>query len=147
MVAPIFDVPPHAECPTGPVSAWFTEPAGVVLQLMEATAFTAEMARWLTGPGLSLLQERYGDTRLIIVLDIRPMTGREPIVRTVFMDAARQYGARFDTVVIVPPLQMNPVYLTGLHAAAALVSAFGPRFDISTDVDQVLSRNRIRLAS
>ena len=115
------------------------------MQLTEAVQFTAQMAHWLTGPGLGLLFERFGNTRVIVVLDVRPMVGREPIVRTIFMDVARQQGERFGTVVVIPPLQMNPVYLTGLHAAAALASAFGPRFDISTDVDQALRRNGLRV--
>ena len=146
-VAPFFSVPPHVECPVGPLYVWFTEPPGVVLQLMEAVRFTTEIARWLIGPGLDLLAQRYDEaTRFTIVFDIRQMTGRDPVVRSLFMDLAREQAGRFEAIVAIPPLQINPVYLAGLHAAAALVSAFGPRFEISGDVAHVIYRHRLRPA-
>lgn len=146
-VAPFFLVPPHLECPEGPLHVWFTEPPGAVMQLVEAVRFTTDVARWLTGPGFDLLQARYGEGAVFtVVFDIRQMTSRDPVVRSLFMDTARERGNRFESVIVIPPLQINPVYLAGLHAAAALVSAFGPRFEISSDVEHVRNRHRLRAA-
>jgi hypothetical protein len=95
-IVPIFPVPAHVECPTGPLRAWFTEPKGAVVQLSEAAAFTEAMARWLIGPGRNALLERFAS--------------------------------------------INPVYLTTLQAAAALLGAFGAQVEVTPDLERVLGR-------
>jgi len=148
LVEPIFSAAPHAACPVGPLRAWFTDPPGAVVQLSEAGEFTVDMARWLVGPGFELLLERFQiDTGLSLVLDIREMTTREPVVRTVFMDKAREAASKFGLVAVIPPLRAKGVYLTALHAAGALVSAFGTKFEITSDLDDLLARYGIRPAS
>ena len=146
--APIFAAPPHVTCPVGPLQGWFTDPPGAVVQLTEATEFTIEMARWLVGPGFALLHERFQSRseRLVLLLDIRPMTSRDPAVRTLFMETAREQGGRFAAVVVIPPLQINPVYRTTLQAAAALVSAFGIELEITTQIGDALTRHQLRLS-
>jgi hypothetical protein len=147
-IAPIFAAPPQLECPVGPLRTWFTEPPGAVVQLTEATEFTVEMARWLVGPGFELLVERFQcDHGLLFVLDIRQMTSRQPVVRTVFMDRAREIASNFSQVAVIPPVRVKGVYLTALHAAAALVSAFGTQFDVTSDLDAFLLRHQIRVAT
>jgi hypothetical protein len=144
-IEPIFPVPAHVECPAGPLRAWFSEPKGAVVQLSEAGAVTEEMARWLIGPGRDLLLERFAaSTGFWLVLDIRPMTSREPIVRSLMMDSAREHMDTFSNLIIVPPLQINPVYLTTLQAAAALLGAFGTHVEITKDLKHVLGRDQIR---
>jgi hypothetical protein len=147
-IRPIFDRAPHVTCPTGPLSVWFIDPPGAVVQLTEAAEFTESMARWLVGRGLELLRGRFADVpKLLIVLDVRPMTRRDSAVRTILMQKARDLDSPFSTVIVVPPLQSNPVYLTTLHAAAALVSAFGTRIEISGDVEHAMRRERVEVVS
>ncbi|HKU43714.1 MAG TPA: hypothetical protein VJR89_36395 [Polyangiales bacterium] len=147
-LAPLFLVQPHLECPHGPLRAWFTAPAGAAVQLSAAGEFTESMARWMVGPGLDALRARFpADPNLLLVLDIRHMTGRPVSVRSVLMDAAREHASTFSRILIAPPLHINAVYLTGLHAAAALVGAFGPHVEITSDLDAALSHDRIAAAS
>ena len=140
-VTAVFEASPHVVCEVGPLHAWFTEPRGVVVQLMEAAPVTTDMARWLVGPGFEQLLKRFASpTELTLVLDIRPMTERDRAVRTLLMDHAREHVWRFADVVVIPPLQINAVYLTTLHAAAALLGAFGAKVRIESSVPQALQK-------
>jgi hypothetical protein len=106
------------------------------------------MARWLTDVGIELLMRRFeARSGFLFLLDIRPMTSREPVVGSLMIDTAREHADTFSDVFIVPPLQINPVYLTTLHAAAALISAFGARVEVANDVQHVLRDAQIRLAA
>lgn len=148
MVTPLFLVNPHLECPSGPLRVWFTAPSGAAVQLSAAAEFTESMARWMLGPGIEALGQRFpGGRDLLLVLDIRSMTSRTPAVRSLFMHGAAEHAGIFARILIAPPLHINAVYLTGLQAAAALVGAFGPHVEITTDVDTALSNDRIAAAS
>jgi hypothetical protein len=45
-VQPPFDSAPHVVHPTGAIMIWFTEPAGVVIQVAQPTHVNAELARY-----------------------------------------------------------------------------------------------------
>ena len=145
--APIFRAAPHVQCPNGPLHAWYTDPPGAVVQFTKPAPFTADMARWLVGPAFEGFSARFaGQTQLSLVLDLRVMTSREPVVRALLMDLAREHGGLFSSVFLVPPLQVNPLYLTTLHGAAALIRAFGPKVEITTDLARILERDGIAVS-
>ncbi len=81
-VTPVFDQPAELHCPVGPLWAWYTLPAGALVQMMEACVFSREMAEWLVGPAHDQFIEHFAQqTPLRLLLDLRPMTAREPAVR------------------------------------------------------------------
>jgi hypothetical protein len=147
-IVPIFPDPAHLVCGTGPFHAWFTEPPGVVVQLMAAAPVTLGMARWLIGPGLDALHTRFPvPTEIHLVLDVRPMTQRDPAVRTLLMEHAREHIHRFAAVVIIPPTHINAVYLTTLQAAVALLNAFGSHVTVETSLPQIIQRFQLTAAT
>jgi hypothetical protein len=146
IVAPAFAVPPHLRHGAqGELHAWFTDPPGAVMQLSMPQHFTVEQAEWLVGPALDRLRERFpNETKLILVLDYRNMTSRDPRARSIMMERASEIADLFGHITVVPPEQPNPVYRTMLHAAVALVSAFGTPVEIMDSFDDVIEQRGLR---
>lgn len=143
-VTPVFAGPPHVRCEVGPLAAWFTEPAGVVLQLTEAVVFTHAMASWVSSEGYSRLCAHFpGQAPLSLLFDIRPLAGREAAARVVLMEAGQKYIQRFSSVVIVAPVKPPPLYMATLIGAAALLSAIGPEVAIVDSLEQGFERLRM----
>lgn len=134
-----FDTAPELRCEAGPLAVWFTDPPGVVLQLTEAAVFTKEMAEWMVGRGFALLKERFPhNNELSILLDLRRMTSREPAAHPVVMAAAMQHLFMFAKVGVIAPLKPQPLYMTTLHGAVALLSAIGPEIRIYDTLEDAL---------
>jgi hypothetical protein len=145
-VAPAFAVPPHLRHGAqGELQAWFTDPPGAVMQLSKPQHFTVEQAEWLVGPALERLRQRFpSEEKLLLVLDYRNMTSRDPRARSLMMEHARDIARFFQHITVVPPEQPNPVYRTMLHAAVALVSAFGAPIEIVDSFDDAMARRGLR---
>jgi hypothetical protein len=140
-VAPVFPGPPSLRCEVGPLDAWFTRPAGAVLQLMEAGPFTKLMADWIVGPAYETFMLHFrGQPELRLLFDLRPLLSREPAARRVILDAGAKYLSAFSHVMIVPPLNPPPLYMTTLNAGVALMSAFGPGISLQTDLPSALEQ-------
>lgn len=148
-VEPAFAVPPHLRHgEQGELHAWFTDPPGAVLQLSKPQHFTLEQAEWLVGPGIEQLRARFPHgEKLLLVLDYRNMTSRDTRARTLMMERARDIAHMFAHITVVPPNQPNPIYRTMLHAAVALVSAFGSPIEIVDSFDEVVARRSLRAQS
>ena len=145
---PVFSGAPDLQLDSGKLAAWFTEPAGAVVQLTEAAVFTKAMAEWVVGPGFDTLKRRYPEQRnLRLLLDLRPMTSREPAARQVVLKAATSSLFLFADVGVVLPARPPPLYLTTLHAAVALLSAFGPEIRLFETIDDALAHMRLRAAT
>lgn len=144
-VEPAFAVPPHVRHGTqDALHVWFTDPPGAVVQLAQPQRATVEQTTWLLGPGLDLLRERFPNgEKLVVVLDYRNMTSRDTSARTLMMERASDISHMFSRVFIVPPPQVSPVYRTMLHAAVALVSAFGPHLEIVGSLAKIISRESL----
>jgi hypothetical protein len=137
---PVFQVPPDLVGP-GELRVWFTEPPGAVMQMIARGRGTKEMAEWLVGPALTRLRDRFPQcSQLILVLDFALLEGRDPAARVVMMDKGRECAALFSQSFLIRPEKANPVYITTLHAAAALLSAFGVNLEISNSLREVISR-------
>jgi hypothetical protein len=141
-----FDVPPDAQGP-GNLWAWFTDPPGVVVQMISPERGTKEMAEWLVGPGFTQLRARFPqESSLVLVLDFSQMLGRDAAARVVLMEKAREARELFARTYLVPPTKVNPVYLTTLHAAAALLSGFGIDLVIARSLAEVRAQCPLALA-
>jgi hypothetical protein len=137
---PAFDVPPDI-LGARVLRAWFTDPPGVVVQMAQPSRGTVELAEWMVGPGYTRLRGRFpASERLILVIDLSLMEGRDPAARAVMMDKAREFNRLFERTIIIPPLQSNPVYLTTLHAAAALLTAFGVDLKLEKSLAGVIAQ-------
>jgi hypothetical protein len=144
---PAFEIPPDIQG-AGVLRAWFTEPPGAVVQLTHLTRGTKEVAEWLVGPGYARLRGRFPEAQgLILVIDLSLMDGRDAAARLVMLEKARESKMLFSKVVMIPPLKTNPVYLTTLHAAAALLNAFGLDLKIEKSLEEVIARCKLKPAS
>jgi hypothetical protein len=141
-----FPVPPDIHGVDN-VAAWFTDPPGVIIQMLEPSRGTKAMADWMVGPGLDRLRSRFPHAqRLYFVLDVSAMNGRDPAARVVLMDKAREIAGLFEHSFVIPPLKANPVYTATLHAAAALLSAFGVKLEIASSLADVIARCKLKPA-
>lgn len=147
-VPPAFPVPPHVRYGReDELHVWFTEPPGAIVQMSKPQHGTLEQSRWLIGPGLALLRQRFPDAQqLVLVLDFRNLTRRDLAARKVLIDSAPETAKYFSGVFIVPPLQTNVVYRTTLQAAAVLVSALGTRIAIVDNLSSVMIEQGLRVA-
>jgi hypothetical protein len=147
-VEPVFGSAPHLQDDSGKLVAWFTEPAGAVVQLMDAAVFTKEMAEWMVGPGFMQLSQRFvRKSELSVLLDLRPMVSREPAAHPVVMSAAMKYLTLFTKVGVIPPAKPPPLYMTTLHGAVALLSAIGPEIRIYETLEGALQAMPLRAAA
>jgi hypothetical protein len=138
--APAFDLPPDLTG-AGGLRMWFTDPPGVIVQIAQPARGTKEMAEWLIGPGFTRVRGRFpGADALILVIDLSLMNGRDPAARVVIMDKAREPGRLFARTFLVPPLKASAVYLTTMHAAAALMNALGRDIHVESSLAEVIAQ-------
>jgi hypothetical protein len=143
----VFARSPHLHDPTGTLVAWFTEPAGALIQISRLSEFTVEMATWLVEVGSSQLLARFpGTTPLVIVLDLRLMTKRQPAVRSLLVEAAKKLGPRLGCGFVIPPENSSKVYLASIHAAAAALRVFGAKVEIVESLPSLVAEKRLRAA-
>jgi hypothetical protein len=139
---------PHATDPSGSVALRFTDPPGVLLQLVRPARGTTEMAEWLAGPGLSLLFDRFPQVgNLRVIMDMRLMTGRSASARSLIIQAGVRCVGRVGHAIVIPSQQLGETYLGVVEAGAALVRLAGLRVDIEHDLSAVLARHDVRTAT
>jgi hypothetical protein len=140
-----FAAPPDVCDPSGLVAGYFTDPPGVLLQLSRPTRGTTQLAEWMVGPGFELLAQRFpGHTDLRVILDMRQMTGRSAIARSVLMQRAPSFKGRVGHVVLIPSLHMGAAYIKVVEASALLLRLAGLRVDIEHALERVLIKNGVR---
>lgn len=140
-----FSGAPHIVDPTGAIAIYWTDPPGALLQLVQSTRGTSEMAHWLVSDALELLFSRFpGVDGLRVVIDMRRMTGRSAMARSVLMNASGAAAGRIGHVVLLPSQHMGPAYLHVIEATAVALRLIGYRVDVEHDLDLVLSQHAIR---
>lgn len=145
---PIFSAPATLQCDAGPLVCWFTQPPGVVFQLTQTARMTVAMASWAAGDAFAALRARFAGSRsFYYVMDIRAMTARDAGVRETFMELARHFGPQLTAAVIIPPRRANPMYLSALQTANALIAPFGAKLEVTSDLRKVLERYRLTPAA
>lgn len=143
----VFSTPPDVLCTAGPLAAWYTSPAGSVVQLTEAAVFSKAMAEWLVGPGYDQLLQRFPHARdMSLVLDLHAMVSREPAARPIMMAAATKYLSTpaFARIGVIAPAKPPPLYMTTLRGAIALVSALGPEVRLYDTLGAALEHLQLR---
>lgn len=146
-VEPVFPSEPDVRLEGGKLVAWFTEPAGAVVQLTEAAVFTKAMAEWVVGPAFTALNQRFAEgTKLSLLLDLRPMISREPAARPVIMSAATTSLFMFAQAGVIAPAKPPPLYMTTLHAAVALLNALGPEIRVYETLEGALQHMKLTAA-
>ena len=142
-----FLVPPHLRHSSGALVGWVTEPPGVVVQLTRPTRGTADLAEWLVGPAFEYLIQRFPHAlRLLVVLDLRQMTGRDSRARALLIEKAKTFPAGLLRAVVIPPIRANAIYLGSLRVAADILRVFGARVDIECSLTKVLLEHDLRVA-
>jgi hypothetical protein len=136
---------PHLVDPTGAIAVYWTDPPGALVQLVQSTRGTSEMAHWLATEALDLLFGRFpGVDGLRIVLDMRRMTGRSAMARSVLMNASGAAVGRVGQVVLLPSVHMGPAYLNVIEASAVALRLIGYRVDVEHDLDAALKKHGVR---
>jgi hypothetical protein len=144
---PAFNVPPHVVDETGAMVGWFTEPAGVVMQFTRPTRGTAELAKWLVGPGYTQLTRRFPDgSDLRVVLDMRQMTGRSATARALIIEHSKLVAKQLGKVVVIPSLHLGALYVKVIEATALMLRPFGVHIIIEHDLQHALCEAGLRLA-
>lgn len=138
-----FACAPHRTDPDGQIGSWYTEPPGVVVQLLRPAEGTLEMCNWLAGPGTDALLRRFPSEPLILVFDMRLMTGREPRARNALIEPAKKLKPRIQHGVLLPPERASRVYLSSLYAATALLSVFGYHLELASSLETVIAKYRL----
>jgi hypothetical protein len=136
---------PHIVDPTGSVAIYWIDPPGALVQLVQPTRGTSEMAHWLAGEAIDLLFSRFpGVDGLRIVLDMRRMTGRSAMARSILMNASGTAAGRIGHLVLLPSLHMGPAYLKVIEATCVALRLIGYRVDVEHDLESALKKYGVR---
>jgi len=140
-----FQGPPHAVFPGGAVAIWFTRPSGFVVQFLQPTHGTGEIARFIAREGTDrLLSLAAPSEPLIFVHDFSLLTGYESEARRILTDKGATIRSRVERIVVVPPPETMKIVRMGLAAAAATLSLLGVR--ISTEASLMTAVARLGLS-
>lgn len=100
-----------------------------------------ELASWLVGPGVELLDDRFGEgTALTLILDFTHMVGRSAAARSIVLHSAKVLRSRFSRVFVVPPAEYPPMYLQAFQASIAFVRLLGIRVTVAGSSRAVIDR-------
>jgi hypothetical protein len=140
-------VPQHVLDPTGTVAACWTEPKGVIVQLLGPVRGTTALAEWLVGPCFDQFLARFPGTErdLTVVLDMRSMLGRAANARQVMLQASVPARARVKRVVILPSIHLGPAYITIIEATAVVLRIAGYDVHVEDDLELALRKHDIRI--
>jgi hypothetical protein len=145
--APAFNSAPDFQG-VGALRAWFTDPPGAIVQMARPGRWTQEMAAWMVGPGNARLRGRFpGASGLLLVLDLTLMDGREPGARALMLERASKGGGLVTRIILIPPANANPVYLTTLRAAVTLLKALGKDIKIERSLTKAIAEFGLKPAA
>ena len=133
--------------PTGEIAAWYTDPPGVIMQLMRPTHLSVERVKWLLGPGHRMLEERFPDAReFITVLDLRRMTSRDVAARTLLLDRSLARRELFHQSYVLLPESAGPIYRTSAQAGVTLLRVMGFPVEVTPSLDDAVRKASLRPA-
>lgn len=138
---PAFSGPPHAVFPGGGAAIWFTRPTGFIVQLLQPTHGTADLARFITDEGTDrlLTLARPGE-KLIFVHDLSPLTGYDSEARRILTEKGMSIRDRVDRLIVVPPPETRKIVQMGLAAASASLSLLGIRMSMEPSLMTVIAK-------
>jgi hypothetical protein len=144
--ASVFSGVPHIVDPSGAIGVYWTDPPGAILQVVQATRGTSEMAQWLVTDGLDLLLSRFpGVDNLRLIIDMRSMTGRSAMARSILMNASGgQAAERVGQIVLLPSVHMGAAYIAVIEATVTALRLIGYRVAVEHDLDEALQKYGVR---
>jgi hypothetical protein len=117
---------------------WFTDPPGIVIQIVRPAQGTRSMTDWLGSAAQEAFLKRFpGAKGLIVVVDLSLMTGREPAARNGLVEPAKRLKPHVARTVLIPPKNASQVYLGSMYAATAILSAFGVHVELQRSMSAV----------
>src|SRR5688500_6377070 len=137
---------PHIVDPSGAIAIHWTEPPGALVQVVQATRGTSEMAQWLVTEALEMLLARFpGIDDLRLIIDMRRMTGRSAMARSILMNASGGIVAeRVGHVILLPSVHMGPAYVKVIEATVVALRLIGYRVEVEHDLTVALRKHGIR---
>ena len=138
--------PPHLRCPHSPLVVWFTEPLGMLTQLVEPAHGTAAMAEFITGTAWSALQELRGDRaeRLLFIHDFSLMDTYDGEARRLLTMWGLSIRRDIDRIVVVQPPVKNRIARMGIAAAATALDMLGVQIELDEVLPVILDRYSVR---
>lgn len=139
---PAFDHPPHLSWGGGELAIWFTEPWGMLTQMLRPTYATETLANFIADFAYSALLELRDTTTtpLIFVHDFSRMTGYESEARKLLTMWGFRIRSEIERVVVVQPPVKNELARLGISAAASALGVVGIRFEIVETVQAPIDR-------
>ncbi len=143
---PAFATPPHLRSPDGPLFVWFTEPLGMLTQIMEPMHGSPEMARFISGVAWSALLELRGTRRerMIFVHDFTAMDSYDGEARRILTMWGLSIRSDIERIVVIQPPVKNRLARMGIAAAAAALGMLGVELDLDDTLPGALERLGLR---
>ena len=118
--------------------------APTLRQLLDQTETLAAKKQWTAAETAAReAVRRFPQSRdLLVILDMRLMTGRSASARALLIQAGVRCVGRVGQAVVLPSQQMGEAYLQVVEAGVALVRLAGLRVEIAHDLPAVLARYR-----
>ncbi|HLV22987.1 MAG TPA: hypothetical protein VKZ49_18990 [Polyangiaceae bacterium] len=138
-VTPAFSEPPHLLHPTGAMAVWFTEPAGMVTQLVRPNRGTTDLACFMAQLAFAALLELRGRRveQLTFVHDLTLLTGYDEEAKRIWTTWALEIRDRIARIVIVQP--RAPETLASLEVTATALVPRGVPFETRESVEQAVA--------
>jgi hypothetical protein len=108
--------------------------------MLEPRVGSASMARWFVTEARQALYERFpGSKRFIFVIDLSPMTHREPALRAIIGDAGKEMKNEIARCVFIPAVNGSAIYHKSFKIAVLLLRGFGVNVEVGTSLTQAVS--------
>ncbi|AUX45839.1 hypothetical protein SOCE26_073350 [Sorangium cellulosum] len=142
---PAFRRQPHLLDDSGCVGVWITQPAGMMVQLLQETVATAEVARFISVTAYQkLVNVMRPRERAFFIYDMALMVRYETEARVILTQWGLKVRERIEHIVVRPPPEMNKLGRMGIQTIAAAMSLAGVPFDIVEDVEPFLLERNLR---
>jgi hypothetical protein len=140
-VARAFASTPHGYSPHGDVAGWLLDAPGALVQFVEPSKGTVEIANWLVRSAYEALDSSFPKSDdLVLVLDLHMMVARTAAARSILLNAARVLGKRFANVYVVPPAAYPPIYRQAFQASLAFARLLGMHVTVASSSAQLIAR-------
>lgn len=128
-------------------AAWFTFPAGMVIQWLQPTRATLDHANYLVGPVYGQLEARFPThNKLTVVFDFELMTGRTSAARSILLGKAKQCAGRFARGYVVLPRYASAAHLQGVRAGIAIGRALGVNLEVADSAARAIAQANLHVA-
>jgi hypothetical protein len=108
--------------------------------MLEPRVGTAAMARWYVTEARQALYERFpGAKRFVFVVDLSPMISRDPQMRSIVGDAAKEMKDQVARCVLIPGASGGAIYQKSLEIAVLLLRGFGVNIELGKSLTHTVA--------